>query len=83
MIDTYQKWPVQKATNSVIKVDFCLIVWLWTDGKCKTKLILVSVVGVKLDKQTWMESFINATITPKVSAKNGLPVFILTDCSAG
>ncbi|XP_016351509.1 voltage-dependent calcium channel subunit alpha-2/delta-1-like [Sinocyclocheilus anshuiensis] len=24
-----------------------------------------AVVGVKLDKQTWMESFINATITPK------------------
>ncbi|KTG41425.1 hypothetical protein cypCar_00004743, partial [Cyprinus carpio] len=33
-----------------------------------------AVVGVKLDKQTWMESFINATITPK-----NLDCFLLDD----
>lgn len=41
-------------------------------------LLYVSVVGVKLDIQTWMESFMNTTITPKVSAKSQLPVFLLT-----
>jgi len=33
-------------------------------------MLYVSVVGVKLDIQTWMESFMNTTITPKVSAKS-------------
>uniref|UniRef100_A0A673MEK7 Voltage-dependent calcium channel subunit alpha-2/delta-1-like n=1 Tax=Sinocyclocheilus rhinocerous TaxID=307959 RepID=A0A673MEK7_9TELE len=43
-----------------------------------------AVVGVKLDKQTWMESFINATITPKVNCiylflSKNLDCFLLDD----
>ncbi|XP_059367245.1 voltage-dependent calcium channel subunit alpha-2/delta-1-like isoform X3 [Carassius carassius] len=52
-------------TSSPYAVNDSILVSRAMDLRVDEFLLKPAVVGVKLDKQTWMESFINATITPK------------------
>ncbi|XP_052410962.1 voltage-dependent calcium channel subunit alpha-2/delta-1 isoform X2 [Carassius gibelio] len=61
-------------TSSPYAVNDSILVSRAMDLRVDEFLLKPAVVGVKLDKQTWMESFIKATITPK-----NLDCFLLDD----